>query len=108
MSEIEAIRKTVIATSNEYEDVPTKVRVAPRLASDISVLKELTRVDKSPRRLVRASKSSSTIYTGGCFRPRIWFPTTDNMVAEYAFYKRKFSSSLLFEFSTSFGYHGLE
>ena len=55
----------MIATENEYNDAPRKVKVTPILASDINTLRELTRSDKAPRRLVRSSRTSSAIYTEG-------------------------------------------
>ena len=48
-----------------HEQAPWRVKVAPRLAADVEVLLELTTPVKALRRLVRALRTASVIYSGG-------------------------------------------
>ena len=65
MNQINIANGLAVHPTNEHDQVPKRVKVAPRLAADVEVLLELTASDKAPRRLVRASRTASVIYSGG-------------------------------------------
>ena len=64
MTQINITKGLAVNPTNEHDQAPQRVKFAPRLAADVEVLLELTASDKAPRRLVRASRTISVIYSG--------------------------------------------
>ena len=58
MTQINIVKGLAAHPTNEHDQAPQRVKVAPRLAADVEVLLELTASAKASRRLVRASSTT--------------------------------------------------
>ena len=65
MRQIQITQGLGIHGSNDYRDATNKIKNYPRLKADIEVLEKIATSNNPPRRLVRASKTSTLVYTGG-------------------------------------------